>query len=423
MRVIYSLVLLLLTPFVLLRLWRRGSKVAAYRQRWSERFAYIAAIKGRPVWVHAVSVGEAMAAVPLIKHLLDNHSDTPVLVTTTTPTGSEQIKNLFAGQVLHVYMPYDMNGVIKRFLKRVQPRLLVVMETELWPNLFHHCRQQQIPIIVANARMSARSARGYTRFSGLAARTLNNVAVIAAQSDADAQRLMALGARPDRVQITGSVKFDIKLPEGLLEQGRLIRDDLFGQRPVWLAASTHAGEDELLLQAFAEVKQSQPDLLLVLVPRHPERFEAVVELCQGQGYEVVRRSEGRPCLDLTAVFVGDSMGELLLFLATADLCFMGGSLVPTGGHNLLEPAAVGVPVVFGPHMFNFAAISQQFLEQGAASQVENSVELARVVAALFKNAGRRNEMGLRAKQLLAENRGAQARLEALIDKQLSSSSD
>ncbi|HHJ80764.1 MAG TPA: glycosyltransferase, partial [Candidatus Tenderia electrophaga] len=202
-----------------------------------------------------------------------------------------------------------------------------------------------------------------------------------------------------------------------------LRGGLFGQRPVWLAASTHAGEDELLLQAFAEVRQYQPDLLLLLVPRHPERFAAVAELCQDQGYEVVRRSEGRPCSDATAVFIGDSMGELLLFLAAADLCFMGGSLVPTGGHNLLEPAAVGVPVVFGPHMFNFAVISQMFLERDAARQVADSAELARVVAGLFENAGLRRGLSERAGQLLLENRGAQARLEALIEQQLSSSSD
>jgi len=419
MRFIYSLVLLLLSPFVLLRLWRRGSKAPAYRQRWSERFAYIAAIQGRPIWVHAVSVGETLAAVPLIKHLLSTHSDTPLLVTTTTPTGSEQVKRLFGDRVLHVYMPYDMNGVIKRFLKRVQPRLLVVMETELWPNLFHHCNRQQIAVIVANARMSERSARGYARFSSLAASTLNDVAVIAAQSDADAQRFIALGARRDLVQVTGSVKFDISLPDGLLDQGAALRSELFGSvRPVWLAASTHEGEDELVLQAFAEVRQHQPDLLLLLVPRHPERFDAVAELCQKQGYEVVRRSEAGSCSEATAVFVGDSMGELLLFLATADLCYMGGSLVPVGGHNLLEPAAVGVPVVFGPHMFNFALISQMFLERGAASQVEDSTELAKVVAELFANSSLRNEMSLKGKQLLEENRGAQARLEALIDERL-----
>lgn len=418
MRFIYSLVLLLLSPFVLLRLWRRGSKAQAYRLRWSERFAHIDAIKGQPIWVHAVSVGETLAAVPLIKHLLSTHSDTPLLVTTTTPTGSEQVKRLFGDQVLHVYMPYDMNGVIKRFLKRVQPRLLVVMETELWPNLFHHCRQQQIAVIVANARMSARSARGYSRFAALTASTLNDVAVIAAQSDTDAERFIALGAQRDLVKVTGSVKFDIGLPDGLLDQGGALRSELFGQRPVWLAASTHAGEDELVLQAFAEVRQHQPDLLLLLVPRHPERFDAVVELCQKQGYEVVRRSEAGSCTEATAVFVGDSMGELLLFLTAADLCYMGGSLVPVGGHNLLEPAAVGVPVVFGPHMFNFAEISQMFLGRGAASQVDDSAELAKVVAELFANSSLRNEMSLKGKQLLAENRGAQAKLEALIDERL-----
>lgn len=421
MRVIYSLVLMLLSPLVLSRLWWRGRKAPAYRQRWSERFALIPVIAGRPLWIHAVSVGETIAAAPLIRYLLEHHGEIPLLVTTTTPTGSAQLRKLFGEQVLHLYIPYDLPGAVQRFLDRVQPRLLVVMETELWPNLFHHCARRAIPVIVANARLSQRSAKGYGRFPGLVAQTLGNISLIAAQGAADAGRFIALGARPERVEVTGSIKFDITLPATLREQGAQLRRDILGvNRLVWVAASTHAGEDELLLAAFAVIRQRLPAALLLLVPRHPERFDDVARLCQRAGLELVRRSESRPCAESTAVFVGDSMGELTTFYAAADLCFMGGSLVPVGGHNLLEPAALGLAVLFGPHMFNFAGISRMFLEEGAALQVDGGAALPEVVIRLLEDAGLRDAMGRKGQALLESNRGALARLEGLIGQRLNS---
>lgn len=419
MRAIYTLVLMLLSPLVLLRLWWRGRRAPAYRQRWGERFAFIQVIAGRPLWIHAVSVGETIAAAPLIHYLLEHHGEIPLLVTTTTPTGSAQLRKLFGDRVHHVYMPYDLPGAVQRFIGRVQPRLLVVMETELWPNLFHHCARRAIPVIVANARLSERSAKGYGRFPGLVAETLGNTALIAAQGEADADRFIALGARPERVEVTGSIKFDISLPATLREAGAQLRRDILGvERRVWVAASTHAGEDELLLAAFAVIRQRLPAALLLLVPRHPERFDEVVRLCQRAGLEVVRRSEARPCTATTAVFVGDSMGELTTFYAAADLCFMGGSLVPVGGHNLLEPAALGLAVVFGPHMFNFSGISRMFLEEGAALQVDESAALPEVVVRLLEDARLRDAMGRKGQALLEKNRGALARLEGLIEQQL-----
>jgi 3-deoxy-D-manno-octulosonic-acid transferase len=416
MRAIYSLVLMLLSPLVLLRLWWRGFKAPEYRRRWGERFGFVSAVDDRPLWIHAVSVGETVAAAPLIKALLQQHGDISLLVTTTTPTGSAQLRRLFGDRVLHVYMPYDLPGAVKRFLGRVRPRQLLAMETEIWPNLFHHCARRHIPVIVANARLSQRSADGYRRVAGLTRATLNNTTMIAAQSESDAVRFIGLGAQPERVQVTGSIKFDIKLPASVSEQGEVLRRGVLGlNRPVWIAASTHTGEDEQVLAAFAEVRRSVHDALLLLVPRHPERFDEVSRLCQRRGFEVVRRSEQRPCNETTGVFVGDTMGELTMFYAASDLCFMGGSLVAVGGHNLLEPAALGRAVLFGPQMFNFAEISAMFLEAGAARRIDDSAALARTVIELLQDANLRDDIGRKGKQLVEENRGALEKLLAIVE--------
>ena len=389
MRRLYSLVLNLLAPLVLLRLWLRGRRAPAYRQRWGERFGFIPEIEGQPIWIHAVSVGEVQAAAPMIKRLLKRYPDAPFLVTTTTPTGSERVTALFGGQVHHVYMPYDLPSAVKRFLKRVRPRLCLIMETEIWPNLFHYCKYDGVPVIVANARMSERSAKGYGRFLSLTTETLANVDVIAAQDKNDADRFDRIGAFPERIEVTGSIKFDITLPASLHEQGEVLRREIFGQdRAVWIVASTHAGEDELILDAFAKVREQIPEVLLVLVPRHPERFNGVAALCRERGYRVVQRSEGFACSPETEVFVGDTMGELMLFYAASDVAFIGGSLVSVGGHNLLEAAALELPIVYGPHMFNFEAIHRMFLELGASRQVNNVEELAEVICQWFDEVDR-----------------------------------
>jgi 3-deoxy-D-manno-octulosonic-acid transferase len=355
-------------------------------------------------------VGETRAALPLIRALRDRYPGLPLIVTTTTPTGSRQVRDALGGSVYHAYTPYDLPNVVKRFLDRTRPRLLVVMETELWPNIFRLCNNSRIPIIVANARLSERSARNYGRLPGLVMELLRDTTLIAAQTEADAARFRALGA--PRVSVTGNIKYDLTLPEGLPEQGRILRRQLGEPRPVLVAASTHAGEDEIVLDACERVRRALPEMLLILVPRHPERFDGVAELCRRRGLGIVRRSEGRPCIGTTQVYLGDSMGELLLFFAASDLALIGGSLVPVGGHNVLEPASLGLPVVFGPHMFNFVEASQRLLQAGAAWQVVDAEELAETVSRLLADPVAAREAGRRGRAVVEANRGA---LSALLE--------
>ncbi|MFA7386927.1 MAG: lipid IV(A) 3-deoxy-D-manno-octulosonic acid transferase [Thiohalobacteraceae bacterium] len=407
MRIIYSLLLYLLTPFVLLRLVWRGFHAPGYWRRWGERFGFIPEITGEaPIWVHAVSVGEVQAAVPLLKALLKRYPNTPLLVTTTTPTGAEQVRGLFEGQMQHRYMPYDLPDAVRRFLARARPRLVLIMETEIWPNLYRACARRAIPVLLINARLSERSAAGYRRLGSLTAATLDCLHVVAAQGRADADRLMAVGAAPERVRVTGSIKFDMKIPASLVEQAAVLRRDWGLQRPVWIAASTHEGEDEWALEAHRSIRARFPDALLVLVPRHPERFARVVALCRDQGWTTVLRSEQRATAADTAVFVGDSMGELLLFFAAADVAFIGGSLIPHGGHNPLEAAAQRVPVLFGPHMFNFAEIARLLLTAGAAREVGDSGQLADSVVHWFADPAARNTAGERGIAVVEANKGA-----------------
>ncbi|MCB1768614.1 MAG: 3-deoxy-D-manno-octulosonic acid transferase, partial [Candidatus Competibacteraceae bacterium] len=316
-------------------------------------------------------------------------------------------------RVQHVYAPYDLPSVVRRFLHRTQPRLAIIMETELWPNLLRQCATAGIPTLIANARLSERSARGYARIPGLTASMLQDITLIAAQGESDARRFRALGA--PRVEVTGNLKYDLKIPDDLREQGRQFRRKWLGEnQPVWIAASTHSGEDEQILRAFIRVRSSWPNLLLVLTPRHPERFDNVAALCREQGFNLIRRSEQRPCTPDTAVFLGDSMGELLLFYAAADLAFVGGSLVPTGGHNVLEPALLGLPVLFGPHMFNFAEASQQLLEAKAAWQVMDVGELAVTLDWLLADLQQGRDAGQRGRAVVERHRGALAALLAHI---------
>ena len=438
LRHLYTALLYFLTPFVLLRLCWRGLRAPAYWQRWGERFGYYNGLDLRAaIWIHAVSVGEVVAAEPLVRALRLAHPRAPLLITTMTPTGSAQVRRLFQGEVRHVYVPYDLPVAVRRFLERARPRLALIMETELWPNLFHGCQTRNIPVIVANARLSDRSAAGYARFPGLTRATLCDVSVIAAQSAADAERFQRLlglkgsesfGSTPvgqtagqqyqmtptPLIQVTGSIKFDMRLPASLREQAEVLRRDLGVERPVWIAASTHEGEEEQVLEAFAQVRAQLANALLLLVPRHPERFARVAALCEKRDLPLVSRSSRLPCLPDTAVFLGDSMGELPLFYAAADLAFIGGSLVPTGGHNPLEAAALGVPLLFGPQMFNFAEISQLLLRENAALQVRDAPALADSVVLLLRDTERRHALGESGQRVVAANRGALERLMKII---------
>ena len=408
MRFAYSSILYLLTPFFLLHLLRRASTAPAYRQRWSERFALYRGDRASPtdIWIHAVSVGEAEAAFPLVRALKARYPGTSVLVTTTTPTGSARVRAVLGDSVRHVYLPYDLPGAVCRFLRRFRPRLGIVMETEIWPNLYAQCRRSTIPLFLVNARLSGKSARRYRRLLPLVRETLIDLACIAAQTQHDADRFIALGALPDTVVVTGNIKFDQPVPEGLNEEAAAIRSFIFRQRPVWIGASTHEGEDEQLLDVYVELKRRIPALLLVLVPRHPERFGPVATLCRDRGLSVVLRSENRACDDSTDLFLVNTMGELKLFYGAADAAFVGGSLVPTGGHNVLEPAGLDVPVLFGPHMFNFEAIARNLIEAGAAVQVADKTALAAELLDMLQNEARRRRMGENGRSFVAENRGA-----------------
>jgi len=420
MRAVYTLLLYLLSPLVLSRLWWRGRRNPGYRRRWKERFGFIPALPELPViWLHAVSVGEAQAAQPLVKRLLAEYPDHRILMTTTTPTGADQVRRLFDGEVVHRYFPYDLPPIVRRYLDAVHPRLVLVMETEIWPNLLAACKDREIPVVLVNARLSPRSARGYRGLGSLTRQALEKLSYIAAQTADDAGRFSALGAPRDRIVETGSLKFDIRLPASVTEQAEVLRLAWGLDRPVWVAASTHDGEEQQVLAAHARVLEAFPQALLVLVPRHPERFGAVTEMVKNAGYRYRCRSTQGAAEPATQVYVGDTMGELPMFFAAADVAFVGGSLVGVGGHNVLEPAALGVPVIFGPHMFNFAVIADLFLAQGAARRVTDEAELAAVVSEWLGDSGTRARVGDAGRRVVKANRGALDRTLHLIGRVLS----
>jgi len=419
-RFVYTVLHLLAMPLILVRLVWRARLNRDYLDCLHQRFGFGAPDpRARaPIWIHAVSVGEAQAAVPVARALVERYPQHPLLFTTTTPTGRDRVRQILGGTVEHRYVPYDLPWLVGRFLDRVRPRAVIVMETELWPNLFAACAARGIPLVLANVRLSERSARGYRRVGALSAGMLACVNAIAAQSQADAARMLALGADAAAVQVTGSIKFDLHLPASLREQAQVLRREFGTERSVFIAASTHEGEDVQVLDAFARILRAIPRCLLVLVPRHPERFAAAAALSRKRGYATATRSRPPRRYDDVDVFVGDSMGELPLFYAASDVAFVGGSLVPTGGHNMLEPAALGLPVLFGPHVFNFSEISRMLLDVGAAWQVADARALGERALALLEDANLRHNVGDRGRQFVERNRGALERLMTIIDQQL-----
>ena len=414
MRALYTLLLYLLFPLVLVRLLWRSIKAPAYRERWLERLGvFPPPTNWGGLWIHAVSVGEVQAVVPLVRRLLADNPRLPVTVTTTTPTGSVRLAEQLGDQVFHVYFPYDLPVALTGFLRRVRPRVLLMVETEVWPNLLYKCREHNVYTLLANARLSARSAGRYARLGRFTRETFAQIDCIAAQTEADGARFRGLGVPAGRVFVTGSIKFDMHIPASLEEQVEVLRRD-WGGRPVWVAGSTHEGEEELVLFAHHQVLSRFPEALLVLVPRHPERFERVAGLCRRERLHLARRSHSTEYDPQTQVYLGDTMGELPVLLGSADVAFIGGSLVRKGGHNMLEAAAQGVAVCFGPHVFNFAAISQLLIEQGGGRQVANEAELAGQVIAWFEDASRRAEVGENGRRAVRQNRGALERLLDLI---------
>lgn len=421
-RFIYSVVFYLITPVIILRLFIRGLAAPNYRKRWGQRFGFFTPSESskETIWLHAVSVGETLAAVPLVKALQEKYPERRLLITCMTPTGSERITAAFGDSVDHSYAPYDTPGAVARFLQRVQPKMLIIMETELWPNTVAACYKRQIPVILANGRLSEKSARGYARVSKLSGPMVAQLTAVAAQHGDDGGRFTALGLPAEKLHITGNIKFDLELNAQIRQSAEALRQQWGGahQRPILLAASTHRGEDEIILHAFNLIKQSVNNALLVLVPRHPERFNQVGDLCLDAGYSLARRSNN-DSTDNADILLGDTMGELMTFFGACDIAFIGGSLVANGGHNMIEPAAWGKPTLSGLSVFNFAEVSRLLAEAGGLSLVEDAAVLAETVIELIQNRQQARQMGQSAQQVAEANRGALERLLTVIDSSLS----
>lgn len=405
MRYIYSILFYLAIPFVVLRLLWRSRQQPAYRKRFAERFGFYPQRMQKTLWVHAVSVGETIAAIPLVKALKERYPNMPILITTMTPTGAARVKSAFGDTVTHAFIPYDLPTSMRRFVRTFNPQICVIMETELWPNLIAACAARSIPICLVNARLSAKSATGYQRIAGLTREMLQHLTLIAAHGEADAKRFIALGADSAKVTVTGNIKFDMEVPAGLLEKAAVLRQALGQDRFVWVAASTHEGEEEIILAAHQKLREHRQDALLILVPRHPDRFDMIANLC-GKQFLTIRRSLNEVCKADVAVYLGDTMGELLLLYAAGDIAFVGGSLIPRGGHNMLEPGILGKPILTGPHLFNFAEISELFFNAQAMWQVERADDLAQALLTLEQNKAEREKMIAAATQVVLANRGA-----------------
>lgn len=417
MPLVYSALWYALLPFLLLRLYWRGRLAPAYRQRWAERLAY--GYTQPPldgcVWLHAVSVGEFMAAAPLIEILIERHPDTPFLVTTTTPTGSARVAARLGDRVHHVYCPWELPGALQRFMRHFKPRLGIIMETELWPNLSRIATQHHCKLILANGRLSENSFRGYARLATLTRPLVRRFTALSVQTAVERERFIRLGADAAKVFENGSIKFDLDIS---LELKLLAAEQrsLIGARPVWIAASTHPAEEATVLAAHQRLLKQQPDALLIWVPRHPERFDAVANLATKTGLQLARRSQAQAIAASTQVYLGDTMGELLLLYGVADVALVAGSLdASLGGHNLLEPAAWGKAIIAGNHLTNFTAIAALLTAANALDQVADATELADKLVELLSDAALRRLRGAAAGQVIAANRGAQDRLVTLIE--------
>jgi 3-deoxy-D-manno-octulosonic-acid transferase len=418
LRSLYTALLYVTAPIALAGTALRGLSDPAYRERLSERFGFTPAFTNaaavRPVWIHAVSVGEVQAAAPLVRALLKKYPQRAFLITTATPTGAQRVQALFGDSVRHAYLPYDLPGAVRRFLDRIQPSLAIVMEREIWPNLFSECARRRIPILLASARVSEGSAVRHQKFAALFREALSCNVTVAAQTAQDAERYRSIGAQC--VLVTGNVKFDIEVPQAAREAGENFRATQLADRPVWVAGSTHDGEEQQLLAAHRLVIAQRPDALLVLVPRHPNRFDAVRSWLKAEQIEFASRSRNEIVSATTQVLLVDTLGELMTFYAAADIAFVGGSLITTvGGHNLLEPAVLQRPILVGPHNFNAPDIAQLMIDSGAARQVNSAEQLAAAILELYASPAERAEMGARGHEIVDGNRGALNRVMELID--------
>ena len=413
-RFLYSLLLTLLLPLILTRLFIKGSSDNRYRRNIGDRLGQITRPLGTiDVWIHAVSVGEVNAAVPLVTAFRKIHSRCRILITTTTPTGLDQVTAHLGNRVVHCYLPFDHPFFIARFLRTISPRLLIIMERELWPNIIHGCHKRSIPVVIANARLSQRSCNRYAYVLPLMRPALAIVSAVAAQTEADRSRLMTLGAHPDHILTTGNIKYDVTVSAKTMDTAQSMRQDWGRHRLIIVAGSTHEGEEAVLLDIFDPLREHYPGLLLILAPRHPERFDAVFQLVKNRGFNTHRHGDGSTVVPPGAeVHLRDTMGELPLLYAAADIAIVGGSLIEIkgiGGHNLLEPCAVATPVLFGRYISDFLEISHNIVERAAGIQVHDSNDLRDTLKELLNDAALRNRMGANGIQVIKENRGATQR--------------
>ena len=416
MELLYTTLLYLIQPLVWLRLLLRSRKAPAYRKRWAERYGFCQnKVEPDGILLHSVSVGETLAAIPLVRALRHRYPSLPITVTTMTPTGSERAMSAFGKDVHHVYLPYDLPGAMNRFLNTVQPKLVIVMETELWPNMVAALHKRKIPLVIANARLSERSAKGYAKLGGFMRRLLSRITLIAAQNEEDGNRFLSLGLKRNQLAVTGSLKFDISVTPQLAAKAVTLRRQWAPHRPVWIATSTHEGEESVVIAAHQALLQQFPNLLLILVPRHPERFPDAINLVRQAGLSYITRSSGEVPSTSTQVVVGDTMGELMLLYGIADLAFVGGSLVERGGHNPLEAAAHAIPVLMGPHTFNFKDICARLEQASGLITVTDATTLAKEVSSLLTDADYRSFYGRHAVEVLYQNQGALQRLLQLLE--------
>jgi 3-deoxy-D-manno-octulosonic-acid transferase len=414
-RLFYGLFGYFLIPIIIGRLFFRGFKAPDYWRRWSERFGFFKSLSShKRIWIHAVSFGEVQASVPLIKALQHKYPSYDFLITTMTPTGAQRAKELFGETITHLYLPYDLWHAVFLFLDKTKPSIGIIIETELWFNLFQACKKRHIPLFLVNARLSDKSFQKYQKFiPNLTKQTLQCLTHIAAQTIDDSERLKKLGA--DNITITGSLKFDVEISTSIFEKAEELKRN-FGDRKIWIAASTHEGEENILLNVHRQIQRKIPNALLILVPRHPERFNQIFQLCEQREFKTSRRSLSQKISEKTDIYLGDTMGELLMLYAAADVAFVGGSLICRGGHNLLEPAAVGKPILTGQFMFNFSEITKRLLEIKAAEQIFNEQQLVERLLFLLENPKSREEMGEKGKAFVEQNRGALERVLHLIEK-------
>ncbi|HJP40016.1 MAG TPA: lipid IV(A) 3-deoxy-D-manno-octulosonic acid transferase [Gammaproteobacteria bacterium] len=417
LRLAYAMLTYLFVPVLIGHLYWRSINNPPYRQRIGERFGRAGQQTDKSsIWIHAVSVGEVQAAATLIHALLKRYPGRQLIVTTMTPTGAERVSDLFGDAVIHSYVPYDLAGAVRRFFDWAKPELVIIIEKEIWPNLFRECGLRNIPLVLASARISTRSARRYRHLVGLFRETLSHGIVIAAQSEVDASRFMSLGVNPKRIHVTGNIKFDFALDPLVPGLGAAFRNDNAAGRPIWVAASTHGDEEQIVLAAHKKILVSFPNALLLLVPRHPERFVSVAALISKAGLSGVTRSSGRQCTADNSVYLGDSMGELMTFYAAADVAFVGGSLLRhIGGHNLLEPAALGLPLLTGPYYSNAPDIADLMIMDGALQVINNADEMVTHVIALFGNPDECQRRGGAGQAVVDNNRGTLMRVLELIE--------